>query len=176
MAWKCPHCEEEIVHLNYEVATSGSESGTARIAPERQSPTTAFASDYECEDSGSGDWSGNVTHSCPECDRTLEPRELIYIESEEEAEKAILKKEEEDLEECAHTITTPTMGLNRSRFAPKNILEGTMLCKQCKHMYIHDDGRYPQELYTTCPVCGEENSLIEFKELLKSGFFNNINT
>lgn len=178
MAWKCPNCDDCIDNLDYTVDTQGTEYGTAyiRVESRRETPENIEApeiSDYNSSQSNDGDWSGDVTYECPLCNFELSLSDLIWVSDEEilDEEPTNITKPTTEPEECNHVLISPENSLRRNTFKPKKP-DGTILCKACRHMYICDDGRYPQELYTTCPKCGEENSTVEFNELLKTGFFN----
>ena len=90
----CPHCGAEISYLDYtaSIVHYGSEWGTATLEG-------AFdESDYEIHDDDTSD----IEYRCPECEKELQPEDLIDLD--EAIENGIREEEEEEEEE--EEITT----------------------------------------------------------------------
>lgn len=129
MPYKCPHCEEEIEHLNY--STNGYEYGSYHIDSQ----------DYDCDGS---EHDGGTTFNCPECDEEINhPDDLEEVEEE---------TEEEDKTEDYAPIRTPqekeTLLCKDSDTQHRNIVR----CKKCGQGYEFQDN----EKIAECSVCATE--------------------
>jgi len=161
--WKCPVCKEKVENLSYNVDTTGSESGYADL-DDIFSETDRIL-DHNSEDYGESEWNGDVTYSCPECGGDIDPDNLKWVEEEEEKEK--IEEEEEE----SHTIIKPE----------KNIISGSracssdklaLICKKCYHICIYStEESYDSDISCGCQKCGTENSVKEYKQLLKDGYY-----
>lgn len=180
MAWKCPNCETEIDHLQYNVNIQNSEYGDACLNDSRKTEEDKYyeiITEHEYQDSGDSEWDGSPEYRCPECDDNINPENLIWIGSEEEEKKKIPKEPEETL----HGIVKPDNYIideNTGRSTTRDAINNSLICKKCFHIIVHDIdepmyGKKEQE-FVECPNCGTVNSPEEFKELLKKGKFNKI--
>ena len=165
MSYKCPHCEEEIDHLRYNVRTTCMEYGTAALPSRETTGTHPMSShlDYDSSDSDDNDWDGSPEHECPECNTTINPNSLIWTEEEEE--KIIESIEEEE----RHLIIRPQLAFVLQ--GPKDQLDSTIICKHCRYAFANQTSEYSHE-HIDCPKCGESNTTEEYKELIEKGFFN----
>jgi len=170
--WKCPECNNEISELNYEVETSGKDYGNA-ILSSNNNVNLCIIEDHDCTDSESGDWTEDVEYTCPECNTTVSPRELIWCENTETEEIEIIKQPETP-EESRHRIITPTNNILKDEEAKDT--SSSIICKNCRHIFVcnTDRGYYGSnniEEIIDCPKCGESNCLKEYQELLGKGYF-----
>lgn len=168
--WKCPECEEEITSLNYWVSTNSSEYGDAELSDKKETNRRDIIIDHNYNDQGDTDWNDEPEYRCPECDELVEPTELIWVGNDHEEEEK--EKPEPEPEETLHKIITPKQNFIRKDL-PKDSTNSTIICKQCKNIFIFDIGTdYTYEEFCECPKCFTTNSPEEYKELLKNGYFN----
>ena len=177
MAWKCPVCEIEIDHLDYDVPTRNSEYGSAYLNNSKKKEEDLFyerITEHDYSDSGDSEWDGSPGYRCPECEDDISPNELIWIDTDKEEIEE--KKKSEEPEETLHNIIKPQNSIIQKEIS-KDVSDSSIICKKCFHVFIHRiEGGYfgaeDKQNFLECPNCGQTNSLEEFKELLEKGVFN----
>jgi phage FluMu protein Com len=166
MSWKCPRCGEEIDNVNYQVSTSGREYGSAYIHGTNDGPPEI--NNHETDDSDS-DWDEDMEYKCPECDEEIDPTLLIEIEEDEIIETP-KPPEVEETDESDHKIIRPSnpIILNNSRYST----ESSMVCKNCRHVYLKGGCEYDLENINECPQCNTTMSVKEYTQLKNDGYYN----
>jgi len=189
MAWQCPHCNHTLEKLNYGVDTNQREYGTAYLTDEKPETTedrnnsNEMIEDWNQDDNGDSEWSEDPSYSCHECNEELELSDLIWIEEEKITIEKIEPEKTTEPEETLHNIIHPEKSLLDERENRKRVFDATIICKKCNHVFINENDQYTdmhgissnENNSCECPKCSEMNSTKEFQELLKKGYFNNIN-
>ena len=186
MSWKCPQCKIELEYLKYNVSTQSREYGTADLESEptevqlEQRRRYDIVTDHSSDDYGDTDWDGDPEYECPTCSAGIEISDLEWCEDEEDEEldedgEPIKVVKEEEPEETKFKIIIPKNYITENNCSG-NSLSGTIICKECLHPFVTDTERWGgnNEEFYDCPKCGTQNSSVEFKQLLKDGFFNKI--
>lgn len=159
--WKCPLCENEIEHLDYDVDSR--EWGSCDLSNSEEPET----SNFEQSDS---EWSGDVSYRCPECNEEINLSDLLPVKTEQEEEKPIKR----ELEEEKFNIIKPEINLQIEK---NNIdqTENTMICKHCFYVFVYSTENYSnEEDFHNCPNCEEQNNKKEYKKLITDRFFEKI--
>lgn len=187
--WKCPRCDAPVDDLRYSVSTSGTEYGTASLSDVNEEDDRIIDHDYS--DNGDTNWEGDCEYECPHCDRSVDPSELIWIGDEDEEEEEDVKESKEPGdEEASHDIIRPEENIiEKDKGDSAN--RTSIICKECRHVLVCDmddlDHGYhdytirnrgygeKDEFFVVCTKCNHINSTIEFANLLKEGYFNQLN-
>ena len=146
---KCPECDAEIDYLKFEsdVTQYGTEWGTADLDGDNH--------DYTDSEFNDGNTEG-TRYSCPECDATLDPEDLIDIDDEDEDEEVETVK-----------VPPPVEGTeNHPAVEPPDVYGGrtavTMaICPQCGSSRDTDPG----EQQIICHRCDHEYPLETNKQV-----------
>ena len=184
MSWRCPHCNDAITELKYNVNTIGYEYGAAELSDRFHTDESDIITDHNCQDSEGGDWDNNSpSYECPECSAETDAEALVWDEDDENNEE-----EEETpppariripitpqihLEEELHAIRGPE--IQRDYDSDVLTIHSNIVCKNCKHPFIIciiPDNQYREtEEIVECTNCGQANTQSEFMKLLDNGFF-----
>jgi hypothetical protein len=131
----CPHCSNEIDHLNYESNYSeyGDEYGRCNCD----------GSDWESEERNSNDGENSDTrYMCPECEHEVDPDEITDVR-EEDNDDDIVSELEQDYdpsdEECTdggHQIVRPST--NNIIIKPEKTLAKSVECPECHQINFRD--------------------------------------
>ena len=166
--WKCPECKHEIKELQYQVSTQSSEYGTASLSEKFEITNYKIIYDHNNDDQGDTEWDGSPEYTCPECENEVDPTELIWVIEDEEENKPEIPPEPE---ETLFKIICPKIQIIRKE-CPKDSSCSTLICKNCKHIFVCDTANdYDNGGTFECPKCYETNTVKEYKELLLKGFF-----
>jgi hypothetical protein len=177
MCWKCPECQAEIVHLNYDVNTTSSEYGRAYLRETeaiRETGSYRRVSDHDYSDTGDSDWDGDPTYKCPECDYEVELEGLIWVDENDEENEDEEAKAPKEPTELDHAIIHPQNQIIKKEIGTDPI-SFTLLCKTCRNPLlcekVFNTYKSTNDGITECK-CGTLNTQQEFLDLLGEGYFN----
>lgn len=177
MPWICPKCNAPVEDLRYSVPIIDTEYGTAFLPTDGTIDDDCNIDDHEFSDTAGSNWDGDCDYECPHCDRTVILSEVKWKEEIEEEEEidVITKKKVEAMEETSHAIIRPLDNIVKTEL-PKTT-ESSICCKNCRHIMIITGGGDScyGEMFCECPKCNEVNSLTEYGQLIREGFYNKPN-
>lgn len=179
--WKCPRCLAPVEDLRYSVSTSGTEYGTAMLSDVNEEDDRI--TDHEYSDTGDTNWEGDTDYECPHCDKSVDPSELIWIGGEDDVPAEPTPEKPPEPIEAGFEIIKPEKNIIDNDQDVDNPIESSIICKGCFHILVTnqrdiEQTRYQNEhnsdneFFVECNKCGSINSTVEFRELLKEGFFN----
>jgi hypothetical protein len=200
MPWKCPECQRIIDHLDYNVSTRDTEYGHASLVEERpeireesdELRDSQIIEEHEYNDSGGSEWDGDCDYECPECEAEINPTELLWSDEIEIPILPIASTTTAQLRQTyyinpnIHRTPPPPefeeedhqIVFNETRIQitdnPKSIEESSILCKKCFHLFVFScDNNYRSynDYFCECPKCRTGNSVNEFRQLLKDGYY-----
>jgi hypothetical protein len=163
----CPHCNDEINRIYYNVSTS--ESGVAYLTREERNTIssrgtetiqTTQATDFEQNDSG--EWNDDPTYECENCGHSLELDEIII------KEKIIKTKPKEIIEpeDAVESKTNIILRYKNIAKPPKNAEDlsnlGICKCEKCYSTffpYAMEKFRSTHDQIIICPKCNHTMSL-----------------
>ena len=125
----CPHCREEISHLNYEADTEGYESGICNTD----------GGDWDCDDSGTNDHH-NITYTCPECENECSPSDVLDD----------LDDDEDDEDEDNEEDDSPMARLNENETED-------IKTRNVSHFEINNPAGFSSIKSKECPECHTRN-------------------
>ena len=169
--FKCPHCENEINSLYYNVTSR--ESGRCSIFKEHITPNRPpsyrnpsnnglYLNDYDTENSS---WDGDPDYECRECGHSIEINEIIVEqETQEPAPEQIKPIEEND---AVESITKLIIKIDKKeKINPYDFSNmGLCKCPNCKHTFCTETNKITKnEEFVFCPKCGEEINVADNRQ------------
>jgi len=154
--YKCKHCDDEIVELDYEVDIESYEYGTAFLSSKKHTERNDIITDYDYSGSGDNEWKGRPIFKCQNCCEEIDPEvDLIWEEDEQE--------EKENNKEIEETPNAQTIFKGKEMYKSEKedeISKYTTVCKKCKHLFLAETG-FRDEIrgIQTCPKCSKVFSI-----------------
>lgn len=144
--FKCPHCEEPIEHLSYELPVV--EYGTFYF----EEDSDPCSGNHDCDGT---DGVGSSKYWCPECEGTIEDlSELTPYKEEDDEEEEEVGLTEEEQEERKTRVITPDgrfcANISNSILA---IAQQHIKCPDCGTIVLLDDDDKNEDL--ECTKCGK---------------------
>lgn len=194
--FECPECEELSDQVDYEVSTTGWESGNGSPDIDTNGELRDWF-DTEWGDSGDTDWDGSPTYKCPECEHEMNKADTIrqFKSYKTTAEHLAAYRRGDitlrDIIENANSIkagkktrkatTTATQTKPEKIDAGSSILifKGSALGADANMAFVEHGIQCPNckniqascsgEKYFTCIECDHEFTITNLRESLQNG-------